>query len=168
MYSLVYDVVECFYDMQWCMIIFFRCMVCFSLSYMYSNIHFYPCLYSCRTQVTNEGLAFITLGTLGGMLYGWSKLPPSKQRVWCMVWGIVQYGWCMGIVYSIVWQGVQCMVYDVFLTIIRCVMMVYDMASHCMPVQGIEYVGNVYGVLYMLIHICAQPGLWGRLRFLIL
>eukprot|EP01031_Cornospumella_fuschlensis_P026020 gene26020-31422_t len=29
-------------------------------------------------MVTKEGLAFITLGTLGGMLYGWSKLPPSK------------------------------------------------------------------------------------------
>jgi GDP-mannose transporter len=28
--------------------------------------------------VTNEGMAFIALGTLGGLLYGWSKLPPFK------------------------------------------------------------------------------------------
>eukprot|EP01031_Cornospumella_fuschlensis_P025688 gene25688-31022_t len=30
------------------------------------------------SKIEMEGLAFITLGTLGGMLYGWSKLPPSK------------------------------------------------------------------------------------------
>lgn len=31
-----------------------------------------------RVPVTKEGMAFVTLGTLGGLCYGWSKLPSNK------------------------------------------------------------------------------------------